>query len=159
MAEAVIHRAHVMDGLIDPAFADEVSRRRVLVAKVDAFLAEARDYQEVIDRARIIGQEQMFLIAAGLLSGTIEAPRAGEQFTALAETLLNRLFDAVRREFEKRHGVVPGARAALLAFGKMASREMTVTLRPRFHHALRRAAAPRSRTAKSRWRRASTLPG
>jgi [glutamine synthetase] adenylyltransferase / [glutamine synthetase]-adenylyl-L-tyrosine phosphorylase len=127
MAEAVIHRTHVMDGLIDPAFADEVSRRRLLVAKVDAFLNEARDYQEVIERARIIGQEQQFLIAAGLLSGTIEASRAGEQFTGLAETLLNRLFDSVRHEFEKRHGVVPGAKAALLGFGKMASREMTMT--------------------------------
>lgn len=126
MAEAVIHRAHVMDGLIDPAFGDEVRRPAVLVAKVADFLGEARDYQEVIDRARIIGQEQKFLIAAGLLSGGMTAERAGEQFTALAETLLQHLFAAVRREFEKRHGVVPGARAALLAFGKMASREMTV---------------------------------
>jgi glutamate-ammonia-ligase adenylyltransferase len=127
MAEAVIHRAHVMDGLIDPAFADEVSRPKVLIGKVDAFLGDAHDYQEVIDRARIIGQEQMFLIAAGLLSGTVMATRAGEQFTALAETLLRKLFTAVRTEFEKRHGVIPGTRAALLGFGKMASREMTVT--------------------------------
>ena len=127
MAAAVIHRAHVMDALIDPAFADEVSRRAVLVAKVDAFLGEARDYQEVIDRARIIGQEQQFLIAAGLLSGTLTARQAGEQFTALAETLLQQLFASVRREFAKRHGSVPGASVALLAFGKMASREMTAT--------------------------------
>jgi glutamate-ammonia-ligase adenylyltransferase len=127
MAEAVIHRAHVMDALIDPAFADEVSRRAVLVGKVDAFLADARDYQEVIDRARIIGQEQQFLIAAGLLSGTMSARQAGEQFTALAETLLHRLFVAVRIEFEQRYGVVPGASVGLLAFGKMASREMTVS--------------------------------
>jgi glutamate-ammonia-ligase adenylyltransferase len=127
MAEAVIHRAHVMDALIDPAFADDVTRREVLVAKVDAFLSEARDYQEVIDRARIIGQEQQFLIAAGLVSGTISAQRAGEQFTALAETMLRRLFAAVRSEFEKRHGVVPGASVALLGFGKMASREMTMS--------------------------------
>jgi len=126
MAEAVIHRAHVMDPLIDPAFADEVARSDVLVAKVDAFLGDARDYQEVIDRARIIGQEQKFLIAAGLLSGTVTARRAGEQFTALAETLLRRLFAAVRKEFERRHGIVPGASVALLGFGKMASREMTV---------------------------------
>ena len=77
MAEAVIHRAHVMDALIDPAFADEVSRRAVLVAKVDAFLSDARDYQEVIDRARIIGQEQQFLISAGLLSGTVSAQSRG----------------------------------------------------------------------------------
>jgi glutamate-ammonia-ligase adenylyltransferase len=127
MAEAVIHRAHVMDALIDPAFADDVTRREVLVAKVDAFLGDARDYQEVIDRARIIGQEQQFLIAAGLVSGTISAQRAGEQFTALAETMLRRLFAAVRTEFEKRHGVVPGAPVALLGFGKMASREMTMS--------------------------------
>jgi glutamate-ammonia-ligase adenylyltransferase len=115
-----------MDALIDPAFADEVSRRAVLVGKVDAFLSEAGDYQEVIDRARIIGQEQQFLIAAGLLSGTVSAKQAAEQFTALAETLLQKLFASVRSEFEKRYGVVPGASVALLAFGKMASREMTV---------------------------------
>ncbi|UXN70086.1 bifunctional [glutamine synthetase] adenylyltransferase/[glutamine synthetase]-adenylyl-L-tyrosine phosphorylase [Devosia neptuniae] len=127
MAEAVIHRAHVMDGLIDPAFANDVTHRDVLVAKVDAFLAEARSYEEIIDRARIIGQEQKFLIAAGLLSGTVSASGAGEQFTALAETLLNRLFGSVRTEFERRHGAMPGGRVALLAFGKMASREMTVT--------------------------------
>jgi len=127
MAEAVIHRAHVMDALIDPAFADEVGRRTVLVGKVEAFLGDARDYQDVIDRARIIGQEQQFLIAAGLLSGTVSARQAGEQFTALAETLLQKLFVAVRREFEKQHGTVPGADVALLAFGKMASREMTMS--------------------------------
>lgn len=127
MAEAVIHRAHVMDALIDPAFADDVTHRDVLIAKVDAFLADARSYEELIDRARIIGQEQKFLVAAGLLSGTVSATGAGEQFTALAETLLNRLFAKVRDEFVTRHGTIPGARTALLAFGKMASREMTVT--------------------------------
>jgi len=127
MAEAVIHRAHVMDGLIDPAFATDVTRREVLVEKTDAFLADARSYEELIDRARIIGQEQKFLVAAGLLSGTVGAIGAGEQFTALAETLLARLFASVRTEFAKRHGAIPGAEVALLAFGKMASREMTYT--------------------------------
>jgi glutamate-ammonia-ligase adenylyltransferase len=125
MADAVIHRAHVMDSLIDPAFADIVRRKEALLDKIEAFFADARDYQDVIDRARILGQEQLFLIAAGLLAGTLDARRAGEQFTTLAEALLLKLFDAVRHEFEKRHGVVPGARVALLAFGKMASREMT----------------------------------
>lgn len=127
MSEAVIHRAHVMDGLIDPAFANDVTHRDVLIAKVDAFLAESRSYEEIIDRARIIGQEQKFLIAAGLLSGTVSATGAGEQFTALAETLVTRLFGSVRAEFERRHGVIASGRVALLAFGKMASREMTVT--------------------------------
>jgi glutamate-ammonia-ligase adenylyltransferase len=125
MADAVIHRAHVMDGLIDPAFADEVRRGLLLRAKIESFLNEARAYEDVIDRARIIGQEQMFLISAGLLAGVVDATRAGEQFTTLAETLLRRVFASVRHEFAQRHGRVRGARAALLAFGKLASREMT----------------------------------
>ena len=60
-------------------------------------------------------------------TNTVSASGAGEQFTALAETLLNRLFGSVRAEFERRHGAIPGGKVALLAFGKMASREMTVT--------------------------------
>jgi glutamate-ammonia-ligase adenylyltransferase len=127
MSEAVIHRAHVMDGLIDPAFASDVSHREVLVEKVDSFLSEGRSYEDVIDRARIIGQEQRFMIAAGLLSGTIDAAAAAHQFTTLAETLMHWLFDAVATEFERRFGTIEGARVALLAFGKMASREMTAT--------------------------------
>ncbi len=127
LSEAVIHRAHIMDGLIDPAFPSEINRRAALVGKVDGFLAEAQGYEDLIDRTHLIGQEQKFLISAGLLSGTIDAANAGRQFTALAETLLHRLFATVREEFAIHHGTVPDARVALLAFGKMASVEMTAT--------------------------------
>lgn len=127
LAEEVIHRAHIMDGLIDPAFSVDINRLTALVEKVDDFLLDARSYEDLIDRTRLIGQEQQFLISAGLISGAIDAVRAGQQFSALAQTLLDRLFAAVRREFEQRHGQLPGAQAALLAFGKMASGEMTAT--------------------------------
>ncbi|WP_417580495.1 bifunctional [glutamine synthetase] adenylyltransferase/[glutamine synthetase]-adenylyl-L-tyrosine phosphorylase [Pelagibacterium sp.] len=127
LAEAVIHRAHVVDGLIDPSFAGDVATSETLVASVDAFLSEARSFEDLIDRARIIGQEQKFLIAAGLVGGALSAQQAGRQFTALAETLLARLFTAVRENFAQRHGTIPGARVGLLGFGKMASREMTLT--------------------------------
>lgn len=127
LAEAVIHRAHVVDGLIDPAFIGEIGVHDRLVASVEAFLADARSYEDMIDRARIVGSEQRFLLAAGLVGGAISADQAGRQFTALAETLMTRLFASVREAFAERHGVIPGARAGILGFGKMASREMTAT--------------------------------
>src|SRR5690606_20740886 len=37
------------------------------------------------------------------------------------------LLGSVRVEFERRHGRIQGGRVALLAFGKMAGREMTAT--------------------------------
>ncbi len=127
LSEAVIHRAHILDGLIDPAFSSEINLRAALVGKVDGFLADAQGYEDLIDRTHLVGQEQKFLISAGLLSGSVDAASAGRQFSALAETLLNRLFSAVREEFAVHYGHMPGARIALLAFGKMASGEMTAT--------------------------------
>ncbi|GGA54083.1 bifunctional [glutamine synthetase] adenylyltransferase/[glutamine synthetase]-adenylyl-L-tyrosine phosphorylase [Pelagibacterium lentulum] len=127
LAEAVIHRAHVVDGLIDPSFAGDIAASEALVASVDAFLADARSYEDLIDRARIIGQEQKFLIAAGLVGGALSAEQAGRQFTALAETLTARLVRSVRENFAAKHGTIEGAQVGILAFGKMASREMTAT--------------------------------
>ncbi|MCF6303451.1 MAG: bifunctional [glutamine synthetase] adenylyltransferase/[glutamine synthetase]-adenylyl-L-tyrosine phosphorylase, partial [Devosiaceae bacterium] len=127
MAEAVIRRAHVLDGLIDPARTAEIVDPVTLRTKVDGFLVEARSFEEVIDRARIVGQEQKFLISAGLISGSITPNLAAIQFANLAQTLLDRLFEHVRELFEKRHGKVAGAKVALLAFGKLGSEQMNVS--------------------------------
>src|SRR5690606_25836348 len=94
---------------------------------VDTFLSDSCSYEDMIDRARIIGQEQKFMIAAALVSGALSAEQAGRQFTILAETLIRRLFRSVSDAFAERHGRIPGSRAGLLAFGKAASAEMTLT--------------------------------
>ncbi len=127
MAEEVIHRAHVMDGMIDPAFAQGVNNKKIMTEKVQNFLSQANSFEDLIDRARIIGQEQKFLIGAGFISGTLSARRAGEQFSNLAQILLQNLFAAVQQAFIKKHGKIEGATLALLGFGKMASREMSAT--------------------------------
>lgn len=127
LADEVIQRSHIVDGVIDPAFAKDLSRPENMAGNVDNFLGEAKSFEDLIDRARIIGQEKKFLISAGLVSGTLDAQGAGVQFATLAESLLARMFEAVRTEFARRHGAFEGGQAALLGFGKMASREMTAT--------------------------------
>ena len=124
MMDAVLRRVHIVDGLIDPAFYDDIPTAETLSFKAKEFLSEARSYEDLIDRARIFGQEQAFLIGAGIVAGTVSAEQAAEQYSALAEILLNWVFEAVRTEFEVKHGKVEGAEVALLAFGKLASREM-----------------------------------
>ncbi|MGJ8528454.1 bifunctional [glutamine synthetase] adenylyltransferase/[glutamine synthetase]-adenylyl-L-tyrosine phosphorylase [Maritalea sp.] len=124
MTDAILTRVHIVDGLIDPAFYDDVPSPETINQKAQEFLGEARSYEDLIDRARIFGQEQIFLISAGLVAGTLAVDIAARQFSALAEVLMNWVFEAVRREFEVKHGKVEGAEVALLAFGKLASREM-----------------------------------
>ncbi len=92
---------------------------------VGAALAEARDYQEALDRARIVGREQAFLIGVRVISGTLSARQAGAAYADLAETLIEALAERVEEELVHSHGRMPGGEAAILAMGKLGGREMT----------------------------------
>ncbi len=92
---------------------------------VGAALAEASDYQDALDRARIIGREQAFLIGVRVISGTLSARQAGAAYADLAETLIESLAERVEEELVRTHGRLPGGEAAVLAMGKLGGREMT----------------------------------
>ncbi|MEP5514075.1 MAG: bifunctional [glutamine synthetase] adenylyltransferase/[glutamine synthetase]-adenylyl-L-tyrosine phosphorylase [Bauldia litoralis] len=125
MTEVVVHRAHVLDALIEPAFFGRVPSRETLEPRLAASLEEAPDYEDILDRARIFGQEQAFLIGVRVLAGTLDAGRAGIAFTDLADVLVSALFDAARREFESIHGKIAKGKVAVVAMGKLGGREMT----------------------------------
>ncbi len=46
------------------------------------------DFQEALDRARLIGHEQAFLIGVRVLTGTISAAQAGDAYALLAECMI-----------------------------------------------------------------------
>ncbi len=125
LAEIVIQRVHVLDALIEPAFFGRVPDRDTLAARLSQSLGEADNYEDMLDRARIFGQEQGFLIGVRVLAGTIGARQAGAAYAALAEVLVGRLLDEVRRAFERAHGTVAGGEVAVVAMGKLGGREMT----------------------------------
>ena len=47
------------------------------------------DMQYVLDRARVVGSEQQFLIGVRVLSGAIKANQAGGAYALLAERLID----------------------------------------------------------------------
>ncbi len=127
MAETIARRAHVMDALLDPAFFGSVPDAAVIRERLAASLAEAQSFEDVLDRARIFGQEQQFLIGVRVLADTISVRQAGYAYSDLADTLVSAVFDATRKEFESVHGRMKGSKVALVAMGKLGGREMTAT--------------------------------
>ncbi len=125
LAETVAQRPHVLDAVIEPAFFGRVPERKVLAERVARTLGDATGYEDVLDRARIFGQEQAFLIGVRVLAGTIGARAAGTAYATLAEVLVEALLAAVRAEFERAHGRIRGGEVAVLAMGKLGGREMT----------------------------------
>jgi glutamate-ammonia-ligase adenylyltransferase len=125
LAGIITKRPHVFDGLLDPALLSELPDRAYLSARLEAFLRAADNYEERLDRLRIFNAEQKFLIGVRLLTGAIDATRAGKAFSDLADLAIGAALAAVVDEFAERHGHVPGAKVAILGMGKLGSRELT----------------------------------
>jgi glutamate-ammonia-ligase adenylyltransferase len=125
LADILARHPQVMDGLIDPAFFGALPDEAKLKAQLSASLGESSAYEDFLDRARLFGQEHMFLIGARILSGTLSAGQAGEAFARLADLLVGALHRTVEANFANQHGRLRGQESAILALGKLGGREMT----------------------------------
>jgi glutamate-ammonia-ligase adenylyltransferase len=120
------HR-RVFDAVLDPRIMGTTPTHDEMRQLIEAELADAEGLEVVLDRARVIGREQIFLIGIRLLTGLIDPEEAGPAYTLIAETLIEKLHQAVQADFEARHGRVAGGRSAVVAMGRLGSREMTAT--------------------------------
>jgi [glutamine synthetase] adenylyltransferase / [glutamine synthetase]-adenylyl-L-tyrosine phosphorylase len=125
LADMVAQYPQAMDGLIDPAFFGALPDAEKLAAQLGRSLKQSGSYEDLLDRARMFGQEQMVLIGARILSGTVSAEQAGEAFARLADVLIAALHRAVEETFAVAHGRLAGQQTAVLAMGKLGGREMT----------------------------------
>jgi glutamate-ammonia-ligase adenylyltransferase len=125
LARIIARRPRLLDAVLDPGFFGTVPTPAQLKELVANALAQATDYQDALDRARIVGREQGSLIGVRVISGTISANQAGAAYAGLAETLIEALASRVEAELERQHGRMKGGQAAVVAMGKLGSREMT----------------------------------
>ena len=125
LARILSRRRRLLDAVIDPRTFETLPGTDELDEVIRSELATAADFQELLDRARIVGSEQWFLVGVRVLSGTIDASRAGEAYARIAESLIEALLTDVASELASRHGEVSGGAAVVLAMGKLGSREMT----------------------------------
>ena len=127
LAKVISHRHRVLDALLDPAFFGELPNDDQLRDLIIEEFSTCRDYEDTLDRARVIGQEQAFLIGVRLLTGNFSAPKAASSYTQLAETVIEELQQKVMEELAITHGTFEGAGVSVLAMGKLGGKEMTAT--------------------------------
>ena len=125
LARILSRRRRLLDAVIDPRTFTTLPSAEDLDQVIAADLASAKDVQEVLDRARVVGSEQAFLIGIRVLSGLINASQAGGAYALLADRVISALEHFVEAELIKAHGTIPGGGAAVIAMGKLGGREMT----------------------------------
>ncbi len=125
LARVLSRRSRIIDAVLDPGFFGDLPSLDTLRALISQDLDQAQDYQDCLDRARRIGQEQAFLIGVRILSRTIGADQAGGAYACLAQALIQALQSQVEQELIQRHGRIKGGEAVVIAMGKLGGREMT----------------------------------
>ena len=125
LAGILSKRRRLLDAVLDPKVIGALPTREEIQGLVQAELSAALDLQDQLDRARVLGAEQSFIIGVRVLAGSIRAAQAGAAYSMLAEELISGLQAAVEADFEAVHGHVDGGGAAIVAMGKLGGAEMT----------------------------------
>ncbi|TAK49766.1 MAG: bifunctional [glutamine synthetase] adenylyltransferase/[glutamine synthetase]-adenylyl-L-tyrosine phosphorylase [Xanthobacteraceae bacterium] len=125
LSDMLARQPQVMDGLIDPRFFGALPQRAEIQSRLAASLVDAQSYEDFLDRLRLFGQESLFLLGMRILSGTVSAQIAGESFADVADGIVQIVHEKVEEQFALQHGRLRGQETAIVALGKLGSREMT----------------------------------
>jgi glutamate-ammonia-ligase adenylyltransferase len=124
LASILSRRRKLLDAVLDPGFMGALPSDRSLETIIRTALSNTPNYEDYLNRARVVGQEQAFLIGVRVLSGAIPAFEAGPAYASLAGHLIEAITPRVDAELARQHGPMRGGQAAVIAMGKLGGREM-----------------------------------
>jgi glutamate-ammonia-ligase adenylyltransferase len=127
LAQHLSHKPSVLDSVLDPKFFDAPPSPDELHRDLEAILQQTEYVEEMLDATRRWANDRWFQIGVQSLRGHQQPKTTAIALSYIAECSVVLLNSAMAKEFELRHGVVPGSEMVVLALGKLGGREMTST--------------------------------
>lgn len=129
LADYLSRNAGVLDAVLSEDFFDPMPPRDELLPGLVQALRLCHDYQDVLDTVRRWVKERKFQVGVQSLSPGVDADGIGQGLACVAECAIAALYPHVIDDFVTReeHGVIEGGAMAIVAMGKLGSREMTET--------------------------------
>jgi glutamate-ammonia-ligase adenylyltransferase len=125
LADNLAQKPALLDAVLTAEFAAPLPDQAGLAADLAAQLGGARDYEDLLDLLRRWTNERRFQIGVQLLRRGIDGGGAGRALADVAERALAALLPAVEADLARAHGQVPGGAFAVVALGRLGSREMS----------------------------------
>jgi [glutamine synthetase] adenylyltransferase / [glutamine synthetase]-adenylyl-L-tyrosine phosphorylase len=126
LAANLARRPALLEAVLTQDFFAPLPDRVALAADLRQLVGGARDFADTLDLLRRWANERRFQIGVQLLHRALDPALAGGAFADIAETVLGELLPAVAEDFARAHGTIPGGEVAILAMGRLGSREMTL---------------------------------
>lgn len=130
LAESLSRNPELLDAVLYEDFYKELPDIEELNTQINSELLYAKnsgrlDFEYCMNKLRQFRNEKQFQAGVQLLKNMIDANKAGEFLTDLAECVINFSLKAVCEEFEKTYGTIKDTEFAIIALGKLGGREMT----------------------------------
>lgn len=125
LSQILSRRPNLLDSVLSADFYDPLPDVEELAADCKRALTDSVFFEDALDATRRWNSDRRFQIGVQLLRGVVSPSNAARHFSDVAEAVLQTLFPEVIKEFEERHGQIPGGGLSVLALGKLGSRELT----------------------------------
>jgi len=125
LAEHMGTHAAILDSVLTADFFDPPPDLAGLRHELEANLKACRDLEDVLVACRRWANDRRFQVGVQRLDGRIRPLDASRALSDIAEAALGALLTRVARDFAQTHGHVPGGEIAIVAMGRLGSREMT----------------------------------
>ncbi|MBL8659002.1 MAG: bifunctional [glutamine synthetase] adenylyltransferase/[glutamine synthetase]-adenylyl-L-tyrosine phosphorylase [Rhodospirillales bacterium] len=125
LATTLARAPAVLESVLSADFFQEPPSLADLQIELEGVLARARDEEEILDAARRWAGERNFQVGVQSLNRLIGTGEAQIAWSNVADAALRGLLPRVEAAFAAAYGVVPGCGLAVVAMGKLGSREMT----------------------------------
>ena len=127
LAEHVTRNSGLFDYVLEPAFYQPIGGVDELRGDLATVLRPAESLEAALDVCRRWAHDQQFRVGVHALRGMVSPVTAAAQLTDVAEAVINGLVPWVCEDFARTFGKVPGGTLLVLAYGKLASHELTPT--------------------------------
>ena len=120
-------KAMVLESVLDRAFFADLPDKPAMMTMLSERMGQIDDYESALDVARIWKNEMHFRVGVHLLRGLTGPDETAAAFSAIAETVVAGLLPHVIAQISARFGPPPGNGMAVVAMGKLGSRQMTAS--------------------------------
>ena len=117
----------VIDSVLTGDFFGDLPDLAEMKAELGDLIDRTEYFEEALDVSRRWAHDRRFQVGVQRLQATVLPEQASAALSDIAEAVLASLFTPVAQEFASKHGIIPGGEMAVVAMGKLGSREMTAS--------------------------------
>jgi glutamate-ammonia-ligase adenylyltransferase len=127
LAAHLARRTLLLDTVLSPSFYRPLPSAEEMAADLASNLAGLGHEQDILDNARRWANDRRFQVGVQQLKAIVRPAEAGGAYSDIAAATISALCERLERRFAKAHGSFGDQRLAVLALGKLGSREMSAT--------------------------------